>query len=142
MMQKLIRFLKSDAFGELFRYGIIGVLTTAVSYGTMYLFHYIVGMESNLSNTLSIICAILFAYVANKIFVFKSKTNTLHALIKEAISFFAARGVSMGVEIVGYFILNTIFKIEAMIAKLLINIIVLILNYVLSKLFVFKKKNL
>ena len=139
MFEKLKAFIKSEAFWELFRYGIIGVLTTAVSYGTMYVFHYMWNMESNLSNTLSILCAILFAYAANKLFVFKSKTDSFPALLREAASFFAARGFAMLVEIVGYFFFNTILRIEAMIAKLLINIVVLILNYVLSKLFVFRK---
>ena len=139
MLKKIITFFQSDAFFELFRYGIIGILTTIVSYGTMYVFHYMCGIEANISNTISILCAILFAYLANKVFVFQSKTNTAKELLKEAVSFFAARGVSMLVEIILYFLLSTPLHIEPMISKLLVNIIVLILNYILSKLFVFKK---
>ncbi len=138
-MLKICKYLNNERFIELFRYGITGVATTIVSYITFYLFHYICHIESNLANTISILCAIVFAYISNKFFVFKSKTTTLSSLSKEALSFFAARGFSMLIEIIGYFILYSLLSVDPLISKIIVNVVVLITNYVLSKRYVFNK---
>ncbi len=141
-MSKFSKYLKSESFNELFRYAVTGVLTTLVSYSTFYLFNYKLHIESNTSNTLSVICAVTFAYFANKCFVFKTKCPTLMALVKEAISFFSARGISMLIEVLGYFILYSLLHIDALISKILVNIVVLITNYMLSKFVVFRKQKI
>ncbi len=141
-MSKFSTYLKSKSFSELLRYTVTGVLTTVVSYSTFYLFNYKLHIESNTANTLSVICAVIFAYFANKCFVFKTKCPTLTSLIKEAVSFFSARGIAMVIEVSGYFILYSLLCIDALISKILVNIIVLMTNYLLSKFIVFRKQKI
>ena len=139
MKDKVSQYFNSASFWELMRYGIIGLLTTAVSYGTLYILYYQRHIEGNLANILSIACAIVFAYVANKLFVFRSHQNSWRKLLQEGISFLGARLFGMLIEVVGFFVLETLLGIEAMISKILINIVVLILNYLFSKLLVFRQ---
>ena len=140
MIKKLWNWFLTDKIQELFRYCVIGALTTLVSFGTLWIFVHLAGMDANLANILSIICAVLFAYVTNKLFVFRSHSADLNALFREAVAFFAARGVSMLVEAGGFSLLYELLHLNEMVAKLIISVVVLILNYVLSKWIVFRKK--
>ena len=96
------------------------------------------------SNAIACGLALIFAYITNKIFVFESKTNSMAELLKEIASFVGARlatGVIdvFGVPVLVYFGLNqTFFGIEGFVAKIVISVLVVILNYILSKLFIFK----
>ncbi|MGI6336954.1 MAG: GtrA family protein [Clostridiales bacterium] len=130
---------ESERIRELFRYCVIGVLTTAVSFGTLWVFENLCGWNANLANALSIICAVLFAYVTNKLFVFRTHCTSAADLVREAVSFFAARGFAMLVEWGGFYILHDFLRLPSMWAKAAISVIVLVLNYVLSKLVVFRK---
>ena len=83
-----------------------------------------------------------FAYITNKIFVFESKTKTVKEFIKEMMSFFACRVLSGILCDVGTFALMVkVLNINDIIAKIVTQIMVVILNYVLSKLVIFKKKS-
>lgn len=95
-------------------------------------------IEVNLSNVISVVCAILFAYVVNKIFVFESRCPSFSALAAEFVKFVGARGVTMIVEVGGVFLLYNIIGQNELIAKLETQIIVLIANYIISKFLVFK----
>ncbi len=143
-MKKLIRrlwdFAWSEKGRELIRYAIIGVLTTAVSFGTLWIFSDLLHINANVANILSILCAVLFAYVANKLFVFRSHCATAGELAREALSFFAARGATMLIEAGGFSLLYEVLKCPEMLAKAIISILILVLNYVFSKLLVFRKK--
>ena len=92
-----------------------------------------------MSNILSWILAVLFAYITNKAFVFESKTNTKEELLKEIASFFGARLFTLGVEELILLIFVNLLKFDAMLIKVFAQVIVILANYVLSKLFVFKK---
>ena len=95
---------------------------------------------------MSWICAVLFAFVTNKIWVFDSKSWRPSVALKELGLFVVSRLISGVIEIAGVPLLiwfgidQTIFGIEGMVAKVLISVIVVILNYVFSKLFIFKSK--
>jgi len=119
-------------------YLIIGVLTTAVSYGTFYLFSNLLFMDVNLSNVLSVILAVLFAYGGNKLFVFRTRCPNLKALAREALAFFLSRTFTMVLEVAGVFVLATLLKLDNMLAKVLTGVAVILLNYVFAK-FVFRK---
>ena len=86
------------------------------------------------------VIAVAFGYVANKLFVFKTHCPDTGALLREAGSFFAMRLVSLGMETVLMFLLVEVLHLNDLAMKLLVNIVVIILNYVFSKLFIFKKK--
>jgi putative flippase GtrA len=134
-----------DKYKEIISYLFWGVMTTVVSWGTYSLFVTVIKSVS-VANILSWICAVVFAYVTNKLWVFQSKEWALRTIIPELLKFVTARLATGLLEIVGvpllvYMGLNQrIAGIEGMAAKVLVSVIVTILNYVLSKLLVFRKK--
>lgn len=141
-------------YRELITYVIFGVLTTVVSLVSFKIFDSILGEKMYLlSNILSWIFAVGFAYVTNKLWVFESKSWKAKTVIKELSGFIGARLFSLGVEELGLWLLIDILNMGTihfgilsfdingnMIAKLIMQIVVVILNYVFSKLVIFKKK--
>lgn len=124
---------------HLMAYGIFGVLTTIVSFWSFYILRKnFINIDENILNTISIILAVFFAYVTNRKYVFKSKDKNI---FREFCKFAGSRAFSAVFEIIAFFMLNSILKIEGMTSKVLISIIVIILNYVTSKVFVFKNKS-
>ena len=134
----LLDILKDkEKIKHLVTYGIFGVLTTLVSFGSFTLLRHIFeNTNETILNAISIFIAIIFAYFTNRKFVFKSKEKNI---FKEFCMFLMSRGVSSLFEIVAFFILNELLKIEGLIAKGVISVVVIILNYIMSKVFVFNK---
>lgn len=122
---------------EVINYLIFGLLTFAVSMVTYYLsrliFDYVV------SNIISWILAVLFAYITNKLFVFESKTNNLKEIINEFIKFIGGRIFTLILETLILYLMVDLMHINDMIVKLIAQVIVIITNYILSKLIIFKK---
>ena len=94
-------------------------------------------VELNTANIISIILAILFAYVVNSKFVFQDKCETLRDHIRPFCKFISARLVTMVIEVGGVWLLVSVMGMNDMIGKFLTQFIVLILNYIFSKFFVF-----
>ena len=92
-------------------------------------------MELNIANIISIILAILFAYVVNSKFVFQDKCETLRDHIQPFCKFISARLVTMVIEVGGVWLLVSVMGLNDMIGKFLTQFIVLILNYIFSKFF-------
>lgn len=128
-----------NKFKELFLYGIFGVLTTLINIFSYYVFCDIFFVNYVISNIIAWILSVSFAFITNKIFVFNSRDFEIKNFIKEIISFFSSRIftglLDMGILFFGV----TILGIEDMLVKVFSNVVVIILNFVLSKLFVFKK---
>ena len=128
-------------YEEIINYLIIGVLTTIVSLGTYFIFTHTFldtsALGIQIANVLSWICAVTFAYVTNRIIVFKSHNKNI---LKEVTNFFGSRIFSLLVEMLSMFIMATLLGINDMISKIVCQVIVTVLNYILSKLFVFKKE--
>ena len=135
-MKNLFRKLTDN---KAFRYIFAGVLTTFVNFFVFTLLCKVFLLDVNISNIVSVILSILFAYVINKIYVFEAKTKNFKDLFFEFFKFVSARGVTMLIEVGGVFVLYSILRIDELISKLIINVIVLILNYIISKFLVFKK---
>lgn len=153
--------MKNKGTKEIIMYLIFGVLTTIVSWGSYTLFVNAIRLSVFWSNLFSWICAVTFAYVTNKLWVFESKSWSSKILVKEIATFFASRGVTGIIEIVCVPLLEkTIFdelfygllegtgisgiasKIlftDGIYSKIIVSFIIVILNYVFSKLIVFKK---
>lgn len=141
-------------YKELIIYGIFGVGTTLVNFLTYKLFNVLLGVEYYLvSNIIAWFVSVVFAYVTNKLFVFESKTWKAKAVAKEVTSFFAARIFSFVVEEAGLFLLVDVFGMKNfgtdifglhisgnMIAKVILAVVVVVLNYFFSKFVVFRKK--
>ena len=118
-------------------YLFFGVLTTAVSWGSFYLFYYVLSLGELVANALSWVAAVIFAYFTNRIFVFEAHGNP----VKEALAFFASRLTTLVLEEGWMLLFVTVLAWEAMWVKIAGNVFVLILNYVFSKWIVFKKQN-
>lgn len=121
-----------------------GGMTTVVSWGSYSIF-VLLGASVFWGNVLSWVCAVLFAFVTNKLWVFQSKSWAGDVLLPELGKFLSSR-VATGIfemiavpALVAIGLNQTIFGIDGMVSKVLVSVVVVILNYILSKLFVFKK---
>ncbi len=126
-------------FREVWLYLCFGVLTTAVSWGSFYLLCYPLGWNELVANILSWIAAVLFAFLTNRTWVF-SELRAEDGFFREMLLFFGARLSTLAAEELILYIFVTRLSLSAMIVKMLGNIVVLVLNYFLSKCVVFRKK--
>lgn len=150
-IKKLITVLINK---ETITYIIFGVLTTAVSFVSLKIFDMLLGKQLYLlSNTISWVLAVAFAYVTNKLFVFESKSWKPAVLKKEIPSFLTARVASYFVEQGCLWLFMSLLGFDSkvfdfiivklsglMTAKVIASVLVVIINYVLSKFIIFAKK--
>ena len=133
-MNKLKKLLRGKLSRELISYLIFGVLTTIVSMVTFWLackaVHYLI------AEVISWIIAVTFAFFTNRIFVFQSRGE---GILRQMAVFYTARLFSLGIEELGLFLLIDFVGVGEMLSKLVLQFVVVVLNYVLSKLVVFKK---
>ena len=122
-MKKIKRLLLK--YKEVIMYLIFGVATTLVNWVVYSLLMKTSAVNMTISNAIAWFTAVVFAYITNKLFVFESKSWNVAEVWKEVVKFFGAR----------------IFGVEGFVAKILVSVIVVILNYVFSKIFVFNKKD-
>lgn len=133
MIKELIKKYK-----EIIMYLVFGVLTTLVNIVSFYIMDKC-NINLYVNNTIAWILSVLFAYITNKLFVFESKSLEPKIVIKEGLSFFGFRLISYFMDMLCIFIMVDIFSINKMISKIVGNVIVIIANYIFSKLFIFKK---
>lgn len=126
-------------YEEVINYLIFGVLTTLISIASFFIFSDVLNVNYLISNVLSFILSVLFAFVTNKLYVFKSKDKNRNKVIKELISFFSSRIFTFLIDMLIMYVGVSVLKIDKMIIKVITQFIVIVLNYVLSKIFVFKK---
>lgn len=132
---------------EVLMYLFFGVLTTGVSFVTAGVAKHLLESASAsstavslISTTVSWICAVTFAYVTNRIWVFNSEVKGKKGILTEAASFYGGRLFTYFVELFLMWLGYTVIGINYWVTKIVANVIVLILNYVISKLLVFRKK--
>ncbi len=131
-----------NKYRELIRYLIVGVLTTAVSLGVYWLatatvFDPADPVALQAANVLSWIAAVTFAYFANRIFVFQSKSGNV---LKEAGAFFLSRVGTLLLDMAIMFVAVTLCRMGDKPAKLIVQVVVTVVNYLLGKFVVFRKK--
>lgn len=147
MIKKLLALAKKNE--ELISYVFWGGLTTVVSWGSYTLFALLFAnlpevFAVTVSNALSWIAATVFAFVTNKLFVFKSKSWQKTVFLPEAIKFVTTRLATGALELLlvpalVFIGLNqTLLGVQGMVSKILVSILVVILNYIFSKIFIFK----
>lgn len=122
---------------ETISYIIFGILTTAVDFIVYILCSKLLGINYLVANIISWVAAVIFAYVTNKIFVFKSKSYSLSTLVNEIPAFFSARIFSLIFSLVFIYMSVILLGINDIAAKIISCIFVIIINYVLSKFFIF-----
>ena len=135
ILLKLIKKYKSFA-----AYGIFGVLTTIVNIVTYNHCYYRVGLGNTSSNIIAWILAVTFAYLTNKVWVFGSRSWKWEVLRREVPAFVSCRVATGIMDLVIMFVCVDIIGWHAMLMKFISNVIVILLNYVFSKLVIFKKK--
>ena len=139
-MNKIVELYKK--YKEIINYLIVGGLTTVVSmaifYGSTWTF--LDGndaFELQVANVLSWVGAVLFSYFANRVFVFESKEKNV---FKELMAFLSSRVVTLLLDMGTMFVLSTLLHINYNFSKIVAMVLVTVGNYVISKVFVFKKK--
>lgn len=138
MVQKIRSLI--EKYWDIIAYLVFGVLTTVVNY-IIYLPAYnILGLSASVSNILSWVVAVAFAYLTNKPFVFKSHDWSKETVIPELTKFVSCRIASGAAETVILLVAVDILGLNGNIWKLITQVLVVILNYVFSKLIVFRKK--
>jgi putative flippase GtrA len=140
MRDKTARLLASARFRELARYGVVGVLTTLVGIGSLALATDVFGMSILAGNLLSNVAAIMFAYITNKRVVFRSKSPDARAVWLEFIKFIGARLVTMALDEAVVWLMAIVLGIDKYPSKITALVLVIIANYVLSRLFVFRPR--
>ena len=138
-MKSLINKLLNNK--EVLLYLIFGVLTTAVNFIVYTFFTRSLLVDELISNIFAWVFAVTFAYVTNKKYVFSSKSTTAKQLTKELTSFFLARLFSLGVDMSIMYIGIRVLFVFDMYVKLFSQVVIVILNYVLSKFIIFKKED-
>jgi putative flippase GtrA len=137
MIKKLIGKLMTR---EIILYVVFGVLTTVVNLVSFHLFCDVLGVHYLISNCIAWILAVAFAFVTNKLWVFDSPSWQLKTALREAASFTAGRLITLLVELGLLALLVELMGLKEMVAKVFVAVIVVILNYIFSKLWVFTRK--
>lgn len=136
----ILQFLKK--YRQILLYLFFGVTTTAVNWCIYAVTHGLLGMTG--ANAVAWLGAVAYAFVTNKLFVFESKTGNWLA---EGVKFFASRVFSGVVEVflpTGLYAIGleqSLFGIPGGVAKALVSVLVIVMNYVLSKFLVFRREN-
>jgi len=135
----LKRFLEKALVREMIVYVIFGILTTIIGFGSYALFIYL-GFNVAASNTLSHILAILFAYVTNKIWVFKVRDYSVRKIVPEFLKFVSSRLLAYIIDTALLVLLVDVLLYDPLLSKAGTSVVVVILNYIMSKIIVFRKK--
>jgi putative flippase GtrA len=130
------------AQSQVYRYLIIGMMTTAISFGSFGLMIYLSAISPHLANSIAVLLAVIFAYFANKIYVFRTEFEGIIALGLEMIRYLASRATAMIIEIAGVYLLMELLGLLPMAAKALISLLVIVFNYLAFRYFVFRQKQL
>lgn len=135
-MKKLKELILHFYQNDVIRYVFFGGCTTLVNLVCFFVLRKC-RVELNIANLISIITAILFAYVVNSRYVFQDKCETFKDHIRPFCKFISARLVTMVIEVGGVWLLVEMCKMNDMAGKFITQFIVLALNYIFSKFFVF-----
>ena len=133
-------------YKQILLYLFFGVTTTVVNWCVYAPLHNLLHLDMTLSNTLAWLGAVLYAFVTNKRFVFESRTTTGKTLLIEGAKFFGARVFSGVLEILlptalfAAGLTQDLFGIKVGVAKAVVSVLIIVLNYLLSKFLVFRKK--
>ena len=138
MIQKIEFYLKK--YRDVIVYLVFGVLTTIVNYLIYLPCYYALGMSATVSNMIAWVVAVAFAYLTNKPIVFQSHDWSMQTVVPELTKFVSCRIGSGGLETLILLVTVDLLHLHAGFWKLVTQVLVVILNYIGSKLLVFKAK--
>ena len=136
-MQKIQKWVSTHK--EVVLYIVFGVLSTAVSYITLWIPYRLFGIHELISNIISWICAVSFSYITNAKWVFESHPQSTKEQVQQVFSFVLGRLATLAADEAIMFVFATHLGFNVLFVKLAAQVVVVILNYIVSKVFVFKK---
>lgn len=137
-MEKILKIYRKNK--EAIDYLFWGAVTFVLSMILFYLFANVMNIYEQIANVISWIICVIFAYLTNRIFVFASKVKGFKNIFVEFKNFVAARLLTLVMENAVLFVMIDLLTINNMISKLVGQFLVIVSNYFLSKLWIFKKK--
>ena len=138
MVNYVIQMLKK--YRSFIAYAVFGVFTTIVNIASYSVCYNNLGLSNTFSNVIAWILAVTFAYLTNKVWVFDSKSWKWDVLKKEVMAFISCRIATGILDLVLMYVSVDLMDWNALLMKICSNVLVIILNYVFSKLVIFKKK--
>lgn len=130
-------FYKQHKEGLLYLF--FGGLAFLLSVCLFWVFHVLLSVNELIANVFTWVICVCFAYMTNRTWVFRAKTNGFGAFVKQMGGFFAGRLFTLVVEELIIFVFITQLAFNSMVVKILAQVVVIVLNYVISKLLIFKK---
>ena len=137
-MDTIIKIYKKNE--EAINYLFWGFAAFVLGTGLFYVFANVCGLYEQIANTLSWVICVIFAYLTNRTFVFKSKVKGAKNILIEFKDFIAARVLTLVMENAILFVMIDLLTINNMIAKIVGQVVVIVSNYFLSKLWIFKNR--
>ena len=125
---------------EVIRYLVIGALTTLINYIAYWAVTRLLGLDALTSNWIAWVVSVVFAYITNKLYVFESHVSGVKALALEMFNFVLARVFSLFVDQAIIWLLVEKLGLYDLICKLFSNFVVIVMNYIFSKLIIFRKR--
>ena len=135
LFSKAVEFLKKER--ELILYGIFGVGSTVINIAVFHLCGRL-GVALIPSNIIAWFFAVAFAFITNKAIVFQSRGWTNRAALREFASFLAVRLFTLVLDTVLLYLLVEWLLADRLLSKIVVNVIVILVNYIVSKFFIFK----
>ena len=146
MNDKINNLIKKFLNKETISYLIFGVLTTIINIVVFWFAErelaFIMSEDaaSLVGNVIAWVISVAFAFVTNKLFVFESKSMAFKVVMAELTGFVIARLLSLAFDEGFVFVAIVLLGMNSLLAKIISNVFVVIINYVLSKFFIFKNK--
>ncbi|SFE21663.1 GtrA family protein [Peptostreptococcus sp. D1] len=137
-MQKILDILSKNR--EIINYLVFGVLTTIVNFMVYFFAKEVVNIYYLYANVMAWFISVLFAYATNRVFVFEKVNFGFYPILREIILFFVARLLSGAIETALLFLMVELIRMGSDVSKILVAVVVVVLNYVFSKLIIFKEK--
>lgn len=141
----MIDFIKRFIKSEIFLYLFIGFLTTVINVLVFEILRRALNVNSDggiawkVAEVISFIVAVVFAFFANKLVVFKSSDMSFSVIGKEITSFFTARVITEVINIIIMWYMIDLKNCNELFTKIIASIVVIVLNYIFSKFIIFKK---
>ncbi len=143
-MKKLFRwcvnFIRTLDWNEVFRYFIAGFCATVLNIFTFWLLGKRLGFNEHASNVIAWVLATMLAFLTNCFFVFRVKPGNAAELFRFLLSFYGERLFTLGVEEIIILVFITLLRFPRMPVKFVATAITIMLNYLISKFIVFRKK--
>lgn len=127
-------------YKDIIPYAFFGVLTTIINIVTYYVMAHFFGITIMISTVFAWLLAVLFAYVTNRKWVFHSGADTTETIITEILSFFSCRVATGIVDWACMWVFVDVLHFNDVVIKSMANVLVIVLNYIASKLLIFKRK--